>query len=898
MIKGTKLASRHRFLQVRKLSRARVCLATVQRSTNRYNIPPALQKMNAFARLFGSKGPEGASTLSSSSSPSALAPPCSPSHHRIFLIPEVISLILSFLSTHALLHRARLVSRQWYLVASILAEPRLSTISINTAATWNPALLRGESHQLINTLMNGRSVRDPKVRAARALTEGSKDAVDIGNRRWACRTLVLQANPFRKWYDYGGHGVMSTAEEREQAWSCFSTQLLDITHGIHPGSESTFSRAKISSLVVHGDISVQTRVVPLLKKSFELSSGSKLGDNHLPPYWHIPTSPDIGRRGGLALFLTEIQILEAMSEPNMSIDSILAFCPHLLRLNLESAAKRHASDFLPVQVCLPKNDFLATARSKWSHPLKLKYLTIKRMRMSRVTVDALTQCCSALESLEFINIHPARLTPISTEQCSMDGEVHHEPISIPSLPLDRMTLYQIVTEKCPLLRHVHISLESSSPATLEEVHAFTDAFVDLESWSFETKELGINFEALVALRTTEDQQLDQDRLQGSLRVERGHSFGVGSLFLLTSLEIISSIPDFLPSEDLVRSVHAFLVSPSARSLKQLKLTTPPASFIHRLGHHIGRGLLQSKDSCGIPYSNTFFNPYLFNQHKIWTCRSLETLYLKVQFNGGESSFYITTPFSSVNAFANRKLHSLMSWNSRCVISYLVRAIPNCKELCLMLPSLASDLKLEGGLCILRRMSKMERVCISYEAAAPTALEERDLAWLMSSSSRVSTSVTGGWLGSRSVSKEAARSKRLAWITQLKRKVQTPDQGQSPSIRYRVDPQYIPPAARYTATMAVTEDESSVDQMARSVGNLQDIVDCLEGLSLDMGSPVPLSARDISKAVRLARAENLGLLEYLIIERRGARDWKGSEEETTVALVKDLRPDLIFRIEGQ
>jgi len=191
------------------------------------------------------------------------------------------------------------------------------------------------------------------------------------------------------------------------------------------------------------------------------------------------------------------------------------------------------------------------------------------------------------------------------------------------------------------------------------------------------------------------------------------------------------------------------------------------------------------------------------------------------------------------------------------------------------------------------------MCITYEALVPIALEERDLGWLMSSSSRVSASVSGGWRGTRSISAEAARSKRLAWVAQLKRRIQTQDQSQSPSIRYKVDPQRcLPPAARYTAAMVAAEDESSVEQMARSVGNLQDIVDCLEGLGLDMGSAVPLSSSNKSDhAAQLARAENLAQLESFIVERFGARYWKRGEGETTVALVKDLRPDLVFRIEG-
>ncbi|KAG0053930.1 hypothetical protein BGZ83_000156 [Gryganskiella cystojenkinii] len=861
-----------------------------------------------------------------------------PQLHRIFLIPELVSAILSFLPTHILLRQPRLVCRQWYVIATVLAEPRLPWTSSKTIAHYNPAPSTVNIAKLLAALTRGRCVDDDaypfmatSINKRREISpsqdchrrdQGCEKQLNsaVGHHQWPIRTLVLQADSYRKWYDYGGYGVMSTARERELAWSWFESSLIEITHGTLAGSESLFSRAKISTLIVHGDIPMLTRVEPLLTKSAALSSspvqkqGSGLDNDNsiaspLPSYNSSSLFPALRREndlgghsagGGLAVLLTEIQILEAMSEPTLYLGCILSSCPHLVRLVVESATKRHAGDFLPVQLCLWRE--ISDAPRTTPTPLKIKSLTIRKMKLDRETFESLIKLSSNLESLRLEAIYPAHSEHTSTQH-DFDDPNLGMTLDIDPRSLDRITVFRLLARDCPFLRDIHVSFDSTPMVSSEEVQRLADAFEDLESWSLNTRDLASrNFATLMARKTKQITQHGDGQDDTLYRLERRPFSHGHSPFLLAELEIIAFAQDVLYPEGLMEAVHAFLVSPEARALKHLKLATPPSSFTESAGHLLGNDRHRNS---GAPYGNNYFNPYLFEQHKVWTCRSLETLHMEIRANAGDASFYAPTPFMSLNSFANKDLLNLQSWASRCLFSYLARVIPNCKELYLVIPPAAMDMKLEGGLCLLRRMSKLERAWIGFHAPVTAELEERDLVWLVSSASATysiptsttsSTTLRSSWLGAKSlVSTRVSKVvdvKRPRWITQIKRKVQSQGQG----LGNRGDRGHAPPPSRYSDAAAIEDlegEDTLVTQMARCVGHLQDIIDCLESVGLDMN---PSHTSLPNQATRLARLENLGFLQSLVIEQIVYQNWKRDVGEVTVALVKDLRPDIVFRME--
>ncbi|KAG0364677.1 hypothetical protein BGX24_004495 [Mortierella sp. AD032] len=135
------------------------------------------------------------------------------------------------------------------------------------------------------------------------------------------------------------------------------------------------------------------------------------------------------------------------------------------------------------------------------------------------------------------------------------------------------------------------------------------------------------------------------------------------------------------------ALHTFLTSPSAATLVHLKIL-------------------------GANYPVSYFESGFQAPENAWTCTNLETLHLHSHPEYGVLSPTIQGP-------ANQ-------WLSRHFFIGLSGTFSKMKDLRIDCPNI--DFSLEGGMCLLRRMSNLERVRIKSMREAP--FTERDLAWLI------------------------------------------------------------------------------------------------------------------------------------------------------------------------
>ncbi|KAF9123974.1 hypothetical protein BGW39_008550 [Mortierella sp. 14UC] len=136
-----------------------------------------------------------------------------------------------------------------------------------------------------------------------------------------------------------------------------------------------------------------------------------------------------------------------------------------------------------------------------------------------------------------------------------------------------------------------------------------------------------------------------------------------------------------------KALHAFLTSPRAATLVHLKIL-------------------------GANYPISYFKSGFQAPENAWMCTSLETLHLRSYHEYGSLSPDIQGP-------ANQ-------WLPRHFFIGLSGAFPKMKDLQIDYPNI--DFSLEGGMCLLRRMSNLERLRIKSMREAQ--FTESDLAWLL------------------------------------------------------------------------------------------------------------------------------------------------------------------------
>ncbi|KAI7828187.1 hypothetical protein BC939DRAFT_443833 [Gamsiella multidivaricata] len=581
--------------------------------------PPLPKPLHAL-----STGPLSLSPLRSSTSSvmtSTSQPP-----HLLFQIPELVSLILAFLSPYTLRHSTSLVCRQWRTLS--LESSALPPLR----AVWTTAMAPHEAQAALMT----------------------------DNILERCGCLCIRGDPKRSWNPYGPN----SKEEKQKSWETFM-KALEALGRSEEGKFST-SRAtrpsrklRITQLIIQGDIPIATRVEPLL-------AGSPL----------------------LATTLTHIRVEHFMAEPVLEIDEVLNVCRNLVDLYLESPGRE--GDFnntVPVELLMHPYSILWSAHTNASrHQLKLRSFVAKGFRIMLPVIEAIVRRSPMITALEIVSAFGA-------ERVNLQGGGGFKLV-----PFDLPLLFRTMAASLPMVRHIHVSFSNLSMST-NDARVFRECFGGAKSWSLNGAILSSDsLSTLLSAPPTLPHPPDD----------------AGLYSCLTSLEILST--STTPS--LSSALHAYLVSPSARSL------------LHLVAPHI-------------PYAVDYFNPHLLHTHRLWTCRSLRTLRLHIHIN--------------LNA-PNTTLPSYTEWSARTLWGYLTRLLPRLCDLTIHHPRMIYAL--EGGLCLLRRTRFLEHINLSSETKV--TLEERDLAWLIKHPTR------------------AQKIKRHLWVAKLKTKARFPSSGDDSS----------------------------------------------------------------------------------------------------------------------
>ncbi|KAF9427889.1 hypothetical protein BGZ76_002144 [Entomortierella beljakovae] len=258
--------------------------------------------------------------------------------------------------------------------------------------------------------------------------------------------------------------------------------------------------------------------------------------------------------------------------------------------------------------------------------------------------------------------------------------------------------------------------------------------------------------------------------------------------MLTTLEIEYGI-DILSCNEF----HNFLVSPGAASLIHLKASK-------------------------ICYSYDYLNPRL---KKIWACRRLETLQLNI--------------------------HDVWSWNSeaatRTIFGYFSQLFPRIKTLRLHINCMT--FRFEGGLCLVRRMKKLESLYITSNVRA--IFEEDDLLWLI-----------------RNPNPAQKLRKLLPFVSKLRRRLKS----------------FPPPPGTTFEIVPVEAIDGIVPNLAK-IGSLEDAIGCMEGL-LTPGRPQAEAQGDLS------------CLESMTIGYTGSKSPVGMNDIKLIQVGKSFRPECTFR----
>jgi hypothetical protein len=137
-----------------------------------------------------------------------------------------------------------------------------------------------------------------------------------------------------------------------------------------------------------------------------------------------------------------------------------------------------------------------------------------------------------------------------------------------------------------------------------------------------------------------------------------------------------------------KALHAYLTSPQAATLVHLKIM-------------------------GANYPLSYFESGFLAPETAWTCKSLQTLHLRAYHETGS-----VWPNGLSQDPANK-------WLSRHIFIGLTGAFVKMRDLRMDCPNI--DFSLEGGMCLLRRMSDLQRLRV--KSMRERQFTERDLAWL-------------------------------------------------------------------------------------------------------------------------------------------------------------------------
>ncbi|KAF9323238.1 hypothetical protein BGZ91_003743, partial [Linnemannia elongata] len=396
--------------------------------------------------------------------------------------------------------------------------------------------------------------------------------------------------------------------------------------------------------------------------------------------------------------LTEIR-MERIIHVNTHIGTILALCPHLrtFHISCNNSTCKIVHNTAPPWSGTPES---VTGLGQ----LRLEDLKIKRMHIEQVVLETIITRSPHLRTIRLVEL---------TGENSLSAE---------GLP-DRGSLIQLVADSCPRLEIFHFS---ANKECLTE-NAWIGITVRSNNNNLITSRSSRTGTVLESVRlqyqpTDDPHGLWQEpnssnhnynngrpRYALSLSAQDIH-LGTSALLQpivnnLTRLEILSTTEPLYhpPATALSRVLHQYLCS----SPLLVHLVAPGvfyrSEYMELRGEIGSDGLYQPKH-----WDSTTSHPpagVRRTEKRVWACRRLQTLHI----------FFGSTPQEEASAE-----------NSRTLFGYITRVCPDLQEL--VIRKTALHVELEGGMCLLTRLHKLQRLTVASLMHA-TQFGIQDIEWM-------------------------------------------------------------------------------------------------------------------------------------------------------------------------
>ncbi|KAF9934284.1 hypothetical protein FBU30_002702 [Linnemannia zychae] len=388
--------------------------------------------------------------------------------------------------------------------------------------------------------------------------------------------------------------------------------------------------------------------------------------------------------------LTEIR-MERIVHVDTHIGTILALCPWLriLHISCNNSTSRIIYNTAPHWPGTPDG-------INGMSMLRLEDLKIKHMHIDQEVLEAIITRSPHLRAIRLIEL-------IGERSLSAEGLPH------------RKNFIQLCADSCPRLEIFHLSA-SRAVLTKGEWIGIT-----VKGNNLSRKNSGIKSTSGVALESTrlQNQLVPQvwqaynnnNRLRYALSLSAQDIHSGTSMLLqpivnsLTRLEILSTTEPLYqtPATALSHYLHEYLCS----SPLLMHLVAPGvlyrSEYLELRGDIGEDGLYQPKH-----WDSTTSHPPVGverTEKRVWACRRLQTLHI----------FFGSTPQEEASAATSRTL-----------FGYIARVCPDLQEL--VIRKTALHIELDGGMCLLTRLHKLQRLTVASLMHA-TKFGLQDIEWM-------------------------------------------------------------------------------------------------------------------------------------------------------------------------
>ncbi|KAF9912268.1 hypothetical protein EC991_000159 [Linnemannia zychae] len=457
--------------------------------------------------------------------------------------------------------------------------------------------------------------------------------------------------------------------------------------------------------------------------------------------------------------LTYLRI-DRMVQQAIHVGVILAVAPHLKMLHIEGTkSKSHTVelDTTPAWTNPPLQDGFTS---------ELVNLTIRWMSTDQSTLESIIDRCPQLVTLKLVGLG----------QASSQAE-----------PFDRSRLFAFVSSACPFMSWFHLSFEGHCMSREESI-AYTETFgpqIKDESITGMKKRIQQKPESQRVMSIISDDIGPETHLQ-LFRTQVVHVNTITTLEILLgnglslSRYVSHTLHDVLCSSPWLQHLIAPMIPYYAEYMDLEGPVDPISGSYHPRQCRPGK---QPMD--------------LFRTRKrIWACRGLKTLRIHVEAMNGD---YATEE------------------NSRIMFGYLAKVCPDLQELSIRRRQL--NLNLAGGLCLLTRLRKLERLMIWTNSR--TKLSKKDLEWM---------------------AREPKKKSMEQWVLGLATGSRSHKRGEDHHQAYDIHGRDRPGLAFRTLSSSSTSSSSSSDSQSDTQG------------SLGNGTELPLTVDDMRDVGTMADIE--------------------------------------------